>query len=184
MTDAEIDTVARHKHFISNSTKEGRYGYKKVERLTGEFDAGDGIRLLQRSHEKLLDKKVSLYPEYIAYTIGLEGCPRQLLDYLLFYELREDGRYRFNKQTIGRFQRFVSSLGARQYTESTIKKAHRTLVDMNLTLNVDRGVYMMNPMVYDPGSQDLRRMRINEYSRHLLDDGKDTTLQFYPRIAA
>lgn len=184
LTDEEIDVLTRHQRFINISTKDGRYRYKKIERLTGEFDSA-GIKLLERTQEKVLDKKLSFCPEYVAYTMALEGCPRQLLDYLLFYEVRQqDGKYRFNKQTIARFQTFTDSLGPKQYTESTIKKAHRTLVDRNLALNVNHGLYMMNPMVYDPGSQDLRRQRINEYSRCLIDSGKNTTLQFLPRVSA
>lgn len=177
-----VSQAQHHQRFISFSTREGRYGYKTMQRLAGAYTE-DGVILHQHRQERLLNKKVGLYPEYLAFTHNLEGCPRQLLNYLLFYELDEEGGYRFNMQTRARFREFCQLMGGKRYSDGAIAKAHRTLASSNVTQNITRSRYMMNALFIGHGNEDMRRVQVNQYSKHLIRKERHTTLSFLPQYS-
>lgn len=171
----------QHSTFLKFSTREGRYGTKRIDRTIGKHRAKSGFVSLERAQEQLLETKLCIYPEYLAATHDLEGCPRQLFNYIIAHELNPlDNTYLFNEQTISRFKEYCSLLSEKRHTDATIRKANRILVEKNIIQNVKRGLYMVNPLFACCSTQDMRRMLINKYSLLLIDKGKSAILDFLP----
>lgn len=170
----------QHSRFLSFSTREGRFQKKSTERTIGKSQVSSDYVKLERAREQVLENKVCIRPEYLAVSFNLEGCPRQLLDYIVHHELSPiKNTCRLNEQTISRFTEFCALFG-KSYSPGTIRKSIRTLVENNAIQNVSRGVYMVNPLIASCGNYDMRRALINDYSKLLIDKGKDAILDFLP----
>lgn len=174
---------SKHLEFVSFLLN-SEHGYKKknLERsLSVHADPKDNIKLLTRKQESILEPRVSLNPEFLAFTFTLEGCPRKLLNYVLFYEMEmRTGAFRFNSQVVDNFRSFCE-LFDESYQAGVIKQAMQTLVEKNIALNIKRGHYIINPMLTGGKKLEDRKRLVNEYSNLLRNKGCDTVFDFFPK---
>jgi hypothetical protein len=153
--------------------------YKKYSRSIHVLKDEDIIVGTVQQDEKILLKKILLYPEAIPFLFTLEGCPQKLFYFILLFELEyKTGTFAFNASTIRKFMDFCKILNL-NYKESAIKQAIKELSANNTVLSVKRGMYKMNPMITGSYSDYERTKLINEYSLDLINKKKDTN-SIYP----
>jgi len=134
------------------------------------------------------DERVSstgrtIFPEFLEYCFGLEGCSKKLLLYLIFHHVDlVSCEYAFNDQTIYDFKLYcsIAASDSKPYTTTAVKAALRTLVKSNVSICVKRRKYMLNPMIMGGMSSSHRRSLINDYSFKLFMKRKDVSTLFYP----
>jgi hypothetical protein len=161
---------------------ERNYKKKNLERsLSVHKEPVDGVNLINRNQESVLEPRVTLNPEFLAFTFSLEGCPRKLLNYILFYEMDvRTGTFRFNAHVIDRFKDFCDLFG-QCYQNGVVKQGMQALVERNIAVNIQRGLYIINPLVAGGKKLDDRKRLVNEYSNLLREKGCDPVIDFFPR---
>jgi hypothetical protein len=192
----DIDATAghsnhiRHKDFIKHLSKKAlkakgdpKFKVKRFERpINSNPSDAEGITTLNRAETKFITPELNLHPEAAAFLFHLEGCAKNLLFYLVLYELNnQTGHYPFNAQIVSRFKTYAGDLFKNEYTEDTIQQAHRKLEQKNVTANISKGKYFLNPLVAGGKSEAARRSLISEYSRLLNSKPqKDAFTDLYP----
>jgi hypothetical protein len=123
-----------------------------------------------------------IHPEAVAFLFNLDGCSKNLLFYLILNQVNiTTCKYCFNQHVIDEFREHASTVFYTEYKNETIKKAHRSLVERNLTSNVSRGIYFINPFITGGKSEADRRILLTEYSKHLIKKkGADPVKDIYP----
>lgn len=174
-----LKTHLSHRSFQDHALRSHHFKKKKMKRIADAYE--DRILLHTHTQEAILEPKVSLYPEFNAYTFHLEGCPRKLLLYIIFYEADRDSlRFKYNAHMRARFVEYCNLFG-KKYTDSAIVQGFKELVRFNTILSFDdRGDYMLNPMLAGNSVEARRRERINQYCQKLIEKGWDTSADFYP----
>jgi hypothetical protein len=177
---SKVSTVkVNHHQYRVFCTRDGRYCNKRMRRSL-RSKLSEGIRIPLYVQETVLGGKVSFYPEAAAFTFYLDGCPRILFNYLVFFELNVDiGRFKWNPQVMERFITHCS-LFKKEYRDTAIKQALRRLVKDNIVLNYKRGEYLINPLITGGSNEAGRRDLIKKYTAHLIKKGKDPDIDFYP----
>jgi hypothetical protein len=179
LSEKGIKARLLHRGFQEHAKRTYRFKRKKMKRTMDAVE--EGILLLMKYEDQFLEPKVSLHPEFIAYTFHLEGVPRKLLMYIIFYELNTSNcRFILNAQMIYRFHEFCAMFGGKRHPDQVVKQAQKRLVKMNIMTSVERGEYMLNPLIAGGSTESRRRELINQYSMHLIEKGKDTSSDFYP----
>jgi hypothetical protein len=178
--DARAQRITDHHEFIKFCRHSNRYVSSKMTRNVAYKTDRDGIKVPIAKQELLLENKIYLHPESAAFLFHIEGCPRKLLMYIIYFELDVSFCiFKFNAQTIQSFKSYCNLFGG-GYETSVIKKAIRELVDRNLVCNVSRGKYMVNPLLIGGKTRDGRRELIYQYDDLGLRKKKDAVLQLYP----
>ena len=175
------DCVTKHKEFIKFTLHHQHMVTKKIVRITSYDDMADEIILPKtKIEEKLLFKKLVLYPEAIPYLFNLEGCPKKLFLYLLLFRHQRKDEFLFSSSDIALFIQFCE-LYPPIYSEDTVKQAMKHLRGQNIVLNARKGFNRLNPMITG-GTSDKDRIRlIHEYSFQLLQQGLNSVEGFYPK---
>lgn len=170
------------KDFTLNINSDRSYGYNKVERTVAIKLSGT-TKIPKRAEEKVASTGVVLYPEFVEYIFHLEGVGKKLLMFIIFHQLNpQKNTFLFNTQVVATFNRYCMAVTGATYKEETAKQALRKeLVARNIVINVEKGKYMLNPMVGGCNNFQLRRTLIAEYSNLLIQKGKDPFTDFYPK---
>ena len=156
-----------------------QYKRKKISRARTIIES-DGVSLPLFKEEYVSAFGRMLYPEFMEYAYLLEGCTKKLFYYLVFHEVDvHTCEFKFNEQIISEFRDYNNIKGT-PYSTTTVKSAKKKLVDHNIIINLNRGAWMMNPMIVGGKSADQRRRLINVYSDILLFAGRNVSLKFYP----
>lgn len=166
-----------------NSKRDKSYRYKNIQRVTDKQIDKAGFVTPIRSSEKVSASGIPFFPELLNYLIELDGCPKNLFLYLVLYCMKpESNEFIWNQQVIDDFNKTMLSCsnGNISYSPATIKRGIRTLVDMNLIINVKRKTYKINPLAICHNNQSRRATLINEYSNIIINNGKDCEADFYP----
>jgi hypothetical protein len=152
---------------------------RKFNRTAG-FRRRQGITLIHSVTENVTSPSFTLCPESIMYLFHIDAIAKNLLFYLIFYHVdfetclvRVDDSTKFN--FLDYCQRF-----SKTYKYRTIKSALDKLVKANILLSVERYKYMLNPVVAGPLNDTKRRNLIRDYSKLLIEKGKDGNNDFYP----
>jgi hypothetical protein len=155
---------------------------KEVNRVISVVIGADGFVMLNRKKLIVSGSSIKIYPEFLAYAVGLEGCPLKLILYILFHKIDlVTCRLLINDQVIKEFKDYISVVeSTKKYKKDVVKQALRKLVEANLLQSVKRGFYMVNPMVIAKDSA-LRRTLISEYSKILFEKGNDVEADFFPK---
>jgi hypothetical protein len=141
----------------------------------------DEVKLPETTKEKISANGIIFYPEFVEYTFHLDGVPRQLLLFLIFHQMNlNHNRFLYNQEVIADFRNYCRLAGGKQPSLETIHKALRKLVAGNMIQNIRKGQYMLNPLLAAGGGISKRKALIQDYSRLLVEKGKDPAAQFYP----
>lgn len=175
-----------HSSFLSEltSTTVGKSArrYRKLpfKKMTGvAIKPGFNVASFQR--EVVLEPSIKIHPEGFAFLFCVGGCSKNLLLFILLHKHDiQTGLYKFNTSVVDEFQNFSLKYFSENYTDSTIKQAHRDLVTSNITLNVKRGTYFLNPLLSGGKNSSGRRNLVNEYTRILVTHRKQFDKDFYP----
>jgi DNA-binding transcriptional ArsR family regulator len=165
-----------NKHAVDTSFY--RQEMKSFNRILNYRLCPEGIWLPDREKkEKFADTKITLGSMYPAFVHGLNGCSCTLLHFILFYELNTDENvFKTGVQLRQRFNDYCNLFDDVKYSDETVRKALKTLKQKNIILSLHRGKSMVNPLLLG-----IYRLA-HEYTRHLLNQGKDSVLHFYPRV--
>ena len=104
--------------------------------------------------------------------------------YLLLREFNyKTGEYSFNRLTIAQFIDYCDQVYGDKYSVSTVKQAHQELVEKNITLNISRGSYFLNPLIAGgKGRREYsRRMLLRAYSLLLIKKNRNPETDLYPK---
>ena len=117
-------SVNKHKEFLKFTLHNQRMVTKKVERIVSyDIDLDyDIVAVKDKVEERLLLKKLVLYPEAIPYLFNLEGCPKKLFLFLLLFRQRREDEFLFNSSVISLFMQFCE-IYPPLYGEDTVKQA-------------------------------------------------------------
>lgn len=180
----------RHKEFIKhlcrkaiNGKRMPKFKAKIYSRPIGENPPdANGIIMPNNFNDKLLIPELNLHPEAVAFLFYVDGCAKNLLFYLILFELDNlSGRYSFNAQVVNDYKNYVEQFFDKQYSDSTIKQEHRKLESLNITVNVSYGKYFLNPLISGGKNESSRRNLLCEYSKVLLSKSKkDVFEDLYP----
>ena len=143
----------------------------------------DNIVHLQYQKEYVSDTGRKIYPEFIEYCYLLEGCQKKLLFYLIFHHVEsKTGEFIFNDQIIAEFRNYneIITNGGKNNSTGVVKSACRKLVKSNIIVNINRGKYMLNPMIMSGSNAYQRRSLMNTYTGMLLKKKKDSSNNFFP----
>jgi hypothetical protein len=183
-TPVDLSDIGKKHYKVQNFIKkESHYfkKYRKYERTIGEIKSEDIIVAHLKQSERILLKKILLYPEAVPFLFSLEGCPQKLFYYILLFELDyKTGTFYFNESVIKKFIDFCSLLNF-VYKPSVIKQAIKNLSANNIVLSIKRMEYKMNPMITGSYSDYERTKLINEYSISLIHKRKDNN-SIYPTL--
>jgi hypothetical protein len=159
----------------------GKYALAKFDRVIS-YRQSDNVTMPETAEEKVSKNGVVLYPELMEYIFHLEGLPKRLLLFIIYYYVDfTTNQFLFNHQVIKDFNRYSQVMSGKGHPDRVVKDSIRALVEMNIVLNMKKGVYMLNPMIAGGKSFDTRRVSIKEYSKLLVDKGKDPVIDFYPK---
>ena len=175
-TTVDLSPLAKKHSDVQNFIREESVyfkKYRKYERTISKISDGDIVLGTIKQDERILLKKILLYPEAIPFLFSLEGCPQKLFYYILLFELDyKTGVFLFNASTIKKFTDFCRIINI-CYKESAIKQAIKQLSASNIVLSIKRGQYKMNPMITGSYSDYERTKLINEYSLALINKRKE-----------
>lgn len=106
----------------------------------------DGLVLLEKIQFSVVHNHTKRYYNCLFTLLGLEGCQRDLLDFLC-EEMDSDNVVHSNTTTKKKFIKMVSSAtkGEKVYADSTIRKAFNVLKDKHVLMAVNHGSYRVNP---------------------------------------
>ncbi len=167
--------------FILNEVNEVGYKSKSMNRIIG-MRRSEGVNLPKEQNIKFSNIGVSIYPEFLPYIMNLEGCAAKLITYLLLFRVKPNlGVFKWNEEVITEFIRCCQAAKPTKapYKLETVKKAIRVLVKNNLVCSVERGRYIINPLMAAP-NEAVRRQLINDYSKALLKKRKHVDDRFFP----
>ena len=156
---------------------------KKIKRPVKYKKRSDSfIDIINLDDRMLCSNNSLIHPEAVAFLFNLDGCSKNLLFYLILNQVNiTTCKYCFNQHVIDEFREHASTVFYTEYKSETIKKAHRSLVERNLTSNVSRGIYFINPLITGGRSETDRRILLTEYSKHLINKkGADPIEDIYP----
>jgi hypothetical protein len=175
-----------HASFLSELSKsvsgKGSAKYKKhsFEKTIG-ISKKPGLNFPIKSKENFLKPGIKIQPEAFSFLFFLGGCSKNLLLYILV-QMHDDrtGHYSFTISNINDFINFCSNHFEVSYSIDTVKQEHRKLVKSNVTLNVNRGTYFLNPLIAGGNNEAERRSLIREYTDLLRRKKKDPVAGIYP----
>lgn len=177
-------TESPHYNFLKTITAidRKRFWYKKYLRPVGKTAPDDtGYVDLISVEDGYLGPALKLHPEAAAFLFFINGCAKNLLFFILMQRVKEEtGLYYFNPMVIDIFKKYAEQLFQTKYTTSTIKQAHRDLVDRKITCNVKRWEYFLNPLIAGSKNESNRRDLIKKYSNLLKEKRKNAFLDLYP----
>lgn len=192
----DIDATAdhtnhiKHRDFIKHLSKKAlgakgdpKFKVKRFERpINSNPSDAEGFTMVNKVNDKFITPELNLHPEAASFLFHVEGCAKNLLFYLVLYELNNHtGHYPFNAQIVSRFKSYAGELFGREYTEETIQQAHRKLEQSNVTANISKGKYFLNPLIAGGKSEAARRSLISDYSKLLNSKPqKDPFMDLYP----
>jgi hypothetical protein len=160
-------------HFIE-------YDKIKIERTVSFTKAGT-TRQLELAEESFANAAIQLFPESAEYLFHVEGIAKKLFLFLLIHYVNpRTNQFLYNAQVASDFNNYNVLLGGKHVSDSNISQSLRKLVKGNIIQNIERGKYMLNPVIAGGMSLNGRRTLIQEYSQLLISKGKDPLLHFYP----
>lgn len=172
--------ITTHSEFVRYCRNTGRFSVGTTSRAMRHKIDTEKIVIPELKTDSLLEKAVSLHPEAAAFLFHMEGCPRKLLMYLMFFEVDLDTcLFRFNASVIKSFADYCMMFGP-AYADKVVKKAIGQLTRRNAILSTARGTYMVNPLLYGGKVPATRRELINKYGSLLIKKRKEVVKYCYP----
>jgi hypothetical protein len=178
-----------HYNFLRNVTQSKQHNHdrkfkiNKYKRVLHPLPAdSNGFIDLLYVDDRYITPTLKLHPEFAAFIFHIDACAKNLLFYIIMYELNhETGHYSFNVQVRDHFNKYCEELFGTSYKDTTINQAHRSLEEHNITCNVKRGTYFLNPLVAGGKTETLRRNLLNSYTNLLQNkDQKNSFEDIYP----
>jgi hypothetical protein len=180
----------QHYQFLRNVTQskehnhERKFKINKYKRPLRPLPAdSNGFIDLFYVDDRYITPTLKLHPEFAAFIFHIEGCAKNLLFYLIMYKLdHETGYYSFDIQVRDHFNKYCQELFETTFKDTTINQAHRLLEEYNVTCNLRRGIYFLNPLVAGGKTETMRRGLIKRYTELLhKKNQKDAFADIYPR---
>ena len=180
----------QHYQFLRNVTQskehnhERKFKINKYKRpLRSLPPDSNGFIDLFYVDDRYITPTLKLHPEFAAFIFHIEGCAKNLLLYLIMYKLdHETGYYSFDIQVRDHFNKYCQELFGTTFKDTTINQAHRLLEEYNVTCNLRRGIYFLNPLVAGGKTETMRRDLIKRYTELLhKKNQKDAFADIYPR---
>jgi hypothetical protein len=171
--------VAIQKEFTFNSNFI-EYDKITIER-TVSFNKAGNTRQLELAEERFSNSAIQLFPESAEYLFPIEGIAKKLFFFLLVHYVHpRTNVFLFNVQVASDFNAYNALLGGKKISDSNLSQGLRKLVKGNIIQNIERGKYMLNPVIAGGMSVNGRRTLIQEYSQLLIMKRKDPIMDFYP----
>lgn len=162
-------------------TKVKKYHRTQFMRVVDKVEHSGGDIEVAELREYLMNPILRFHPESVAFLFHLEGCPKNLLLFILTHKLDYiTGRYSFKSIEKEQFREFSRELFGTEYSLSTVNQGHRVLVGANACICLSYGSYALNPLIAGGDNADQRRMLFLEYSRLLDKKGGDLLANIYP----
>lgn len=182
----------KHYQFLKNVTQikhqnhDRKFKINKYKRVLHQLPAdSNGFIDLKCVDDRYITLTLKLHPEFAAFIFHIEGCAKNLLFYIVMYNLDHDtGHYSFNVQVRDHFNKYCQELFGTIYKGTTIDQAHRSLEENNITCNLKKGTYFLNPLVAGGKTETVRRCLINDYTKLLQSKvQKDAFKDLYPKYS-
>lgn len=180
----------KHKAFIKHMTKKalkanGDPKFKSklyLRPINSSASDAEGFTNVYSASDRIITPELNLHPESVAFLFHIDGCAKNLLFFLIVNELNNlNGHYSFNANVVAQFSKYSEELFGIKYTDSTIQQAHRKLEQKNVTTNVSKGKYFLNPLIAGGKNEAARRELLSDYSRLLASKTqKDEFMDLYP----
>ena len=183
LSENGINARLNHKTFLEFSAKTP---YAKVRKNVRKVDkAGSSLYAMLGIEDFTAQNRVTIHPEFLAFTYQLYGVSRKLILYIIFYEMNNDNCcFIMDFEMIKRFRQFSALLGEMEESDKAIIQATRSLVRKNTMVLVGGKEYMLNPLIAGGANENRRRKMIDAYSFILKRKGMDIAIDFYPRYLA
>ena len=168
---------------IFNSNNTTIYKKLNVDRAIS-INKRSGVTHLEYSKDSFSTNGIKIHPEFFAYTYFLDGCPRLLLNYIIFYRVNMTTcEFVFNQNVVDDFIEYCNIIEGVEnaYKVSVVKSALSTLVNHNIIDNRKQSLYMINPVICGGTTTADRRELIKKYSINLINSNKNVIAKFYPR---
>jgi hypothetical protein len=166
---------------FNKSLSECNYNLGKARRMVSQKVFPGGIKIPLNVDEKVSKNGILIHPELLEFIFQLDGIPKKLLLYLMFYCVKSrTNKFLFNTLVVSDFNKYSLVVTEKVYSKSNVLQGLRRLVKLNIIQNVKKGSYMLNPLI-GTGSWNNRRILISEYSTLLHNKGKDPMIDFYPK---
>lgn len=179
-----------HKDFIKHMTKKvlkanGDSKFKAKRYLRPIYSCPSdaaGFTMVNRVSDSIITPELNLHPESVAFLFHVDGCAKNLMLYLIIHELNNlNGHYSFNAKVVAQFSKYSEELFGMNYTDSTIQQAHRKVEQKNVTANIAKGKYFLNPLIAGGKNEAARRELLSSYSKLLVSKPqKDEFMDLYP----
>lgn len=135
---------------MTRKTEKGRLQYR-----TGHKTVKDGkeyVVLPQYDYVTVEKSHVSRYKNCLYTLMGISGCPRNLIDYLV--DTMSDGNVVGNNtMTRNGFADACKKAAIPIYSDNTVKQAFQDLVKVGFLLPLHRGFYAVNPQYFFAGEE-------------------------------
>lgn len=161
---------------------------KRVINFKSGYVDDEGIILPDYKSIKVSNSYVKRYRDALFKIIKLQGCPRNLVDWLVD-QMDEKTNHIYNTQyTRSDFLRYVAKYtkGQVKYSDGTVKNAFVELEKRSLLIKVNKGVYQVNPEYFFIGSEDERIDAIKltmEFDKNLPDKITVETIKYEEQIS-
>lgn len=179
-----------HRDFIKHLSKKAltangdpKFKAKRYQRpINSSPSDAAGFTKVNSATDSIIAPELNLHPESVAFLFHIDGCAKNLLFYLIIHELNTlNGHYSFNVKIVAQFSKYSEELFGMKYTDSTIQQAHRKLEQKNVTTNISKGKYFLNPLIAGGKNEAARRELLSAYSRLLESKPqKDEYADLYP----
>ena len=172
------------KDFIFNNNSQRTYNPGKINR-TVSIRIFQKVKMPVEMEEDISKAGVTFYPESLEYIFQVEGIAKKLLLFIVFHQLNpEKNTFLFNPQIIAAFNNYCLITTGKTYNADSVKQLLRKeLVGRNIILNVNRGIYMLNPMIGGCTNFSVRKTLIDKYSDMLRKKHKNPFTDFYPKYS-
>lgn len=139
---------------MSEKESPHRVGYKKS--LKEIIDKkGEKITIPNFDYVTVTKSHIKRYRNCLITLMGISGCPRNLLDYLVD-NMSENNIVGNNSMTRNGFMDSCIKAGITVYSDNTIKEGFKELSKLGLLLPLQRGFYAVNPQYFFSGEENDR----------------------------
>jgi hypothetical protein len=127
---------------------------KKIKTVKNENDGTD-IKLPEFDYVTATKSHIKRYRNCLALIMGITGCPRNLLDYLV-ENMSENNVVGNNSMTRNGFISYCKKNKLQVYSDNTVKEGFKELSAVNLLVPIQRGFYVVNPQYFFSGEEQDR----------------------------
>ena len=182
--EKEESVIHKHKYSVTKHKKvTQRVNTETFKRPVNYIkDPQSGVVYPCSVRDKFLIINYRMHPEALPFLFHIDGCAKNLLLYLIFFKVDlYTNAYAWNAHIQDHFIEYAENHHKKRYTQNTVKQAHELLKKYKITLTIKKGNCFLNPYLASCTNKDKRRSLINQYTKVLLDKGKDAYNLAYPK---